>query len=46
MMENKNGNQLGIWIENVKSAGISEFNTFANGLLKDYPSIENALSLS
>ncbi|MES2653389.1 MAG: ISL3 family transposase [Bacteroidota bacterium] len=45
IMENKNGDQLGTWIENVKSAGISEINTFANGLLKDYRSIENALTL-
>lgn len=44
-MENKLGNQLQGWIENVLHSGISEMATFANGLLRDYQSIENAISL-
>jgi transposase len=46
LMENKLGDQLRGWIENVLHSGISEIATFANGLLRDYQSIENAISLS
>lgn len=45
LMENKLGKQLRGWIENVLRSGISEIATFANGLLRDYQSIENAISL-
>jgi transposase len=45
LMENKLGNQLQGWIENVLHSGISEMATFANGLLRDYQSIKNAISL-
>jgi len=45
LMENKLGNQLRGWIENVLNSGISEIATFANGLIRDYQSIENAISL-
>jgi hypothetical protein len=45
LMENKLGNQLRDWIENVLHSGISEITTFANGLLREYQSIENAISL-
>ncbi|WP_442591397.1 transposase [Pedobacter sp. AW31-3R] len=39
-------NQLQGWIENVLDSGISEIVAFANGLLRDYQAIENAISLS
>ncbi|WP_443147257.1 transposase [Pedobacter sp. GR22-6] len=39
------GNQLQGWIEKVLNSGIREMATFANGLLRDYQSIENAISL-
>ncbi|WP_449415936.1 ISL3 family transposase [Pedobacter frigoris] len=45
LMENKLGNQLRDWIENVLHSGISEITTFANRLLREYQSIENAISL-
>jgi len=45
LMENKLGNQLRGWIERVQHSGISEITAFANGLLRDYQSIENAISL-
>jgi len=45
LMENKLGNQLQGWIKKVLNSRISEIATFANGLLRDYKSIENAISL-
>lgn len=45
LMENKLGNQLREWIERVQHSGTSEITSFANGLLRDYQSIENAISL-
>jgi transposase len=44
-MENKLGDQLTGWIEDVQSSGIREITAFAIGLLGDYQSIENAISL-
>ena len=45
LTENKLGNQLRGWIERVQHSGISEITAFANGLLRDYQSIENAINL-
>ncbi|HMI04631.1 MAG TPA: transposase [Pedobacter sp.] len=44
-MENKLGNRLSAWIANVQHSGIREITAFAKGLLSDYQSIENAISM-
>lgn len=45
MMENKAGNELNGWIEEVQNSVITELRTFAKGLLTDLKAVENAISL-
>jgi transposase len=45
MMINKQGTRLKKWIKLAQGAGIKEIASFATGLLTDYSSIENSISL-
>lgn len=46
IMESKKGSQLKVWINSAINSGIKEITSFAKGLLTDYDSIENAMTLS
>lgn len=45
LMRNKQGPRLKKWIKLAQGAGIKEIASFATGLLTDYSSIENSISL-
>jgi len=45
IMENKQGELLNNWIDEVKTSSLKELSSFATGLLSDYSAVKNALTL-